>query len=38
MLNEYTGNTYDGTILSTDTKYIALKIQWKIIFHLQKKI
>lgn len=23
-LNEYTGNTYDGTILSTDTKYIAL--------------
>ena len=25
MLNEYTGNTYDGTILSTDTKYIALE-------------
>ena len=23
-LNEYTGNTYDGTLLSTDTKYIAL--------------
>lgn len=25
MLNEYTGNTYDGTILSTDTKYVALE-------------
>jgi hypothetical protein len=24
ILNEYTGNTYDGTLLSTDTKYIAL--------------
>jgi hypothetical protein len=25
MLNEYMGNTYDGTILSTDTKYVALE-------------
>lgn len=25
MLNEYTGNTYDGTLLSTDTKYIAFE-------------
>lgn len=25
LLNEYTGNTYDGTLLSTDTKYIALE-------------
>ena len=24
-LNEYMGNTYDGTILSTDTKYIAFE-------------
>lgn len=25
QLNEYTGNTYDGTLLSTDTKYIAFE-------------
>jgi hypothetical protein len=25
QLNEYTGDTYDGTILSTDTKYIAFE-------------
>jgi hypothetical protein len=25
QLNEYVGNTYDGTILSTDTKYIAFE-------------
>ena len=25
LLAEYSGNTYDGTILSTDTKYIALE-------------
>lgn len=25
LLDEYSGNTYDGTILSTDTKYIALE-------------
>ena len=25
MLDEYTGNTYDGTLLSTDTKYIAFE-------------
>lgn len=25
IVNEYTGNTYDGTILSTDTKYIAFE-------------
>ena len=25
QLNEYTGNTYDGTVLSTDTKYIAFE-------------
>ena len=25
LLNAYTSNTYDGTILSTDTKYIALE-------------
>jgi hypothetical protein len=25
MINEYTGNTYDGTLLSTDTKYIAFE-------------
>lgn len=25
MLNEYVGNTYDGTLLSTDTKYIAFE-------------
>ena len=25
QLNEYMGNTYDGTILSTDTKYIAFE-------------
>jgi hypothetical protein len=25
MLNEYTGNTHDGTLLSTDTKYIAFE-------------
>lgn len=25
MLNEYVGNTYDGSILSTDTKYVALE-------------
>lgn len=24
LVNEYKGNTYDGTLLSTDTKYIAL--------------
>lgn len=25
LLNEYTGNTYDGTLLSTDTKYVAFE-------------
>jgi hypothetical protein len=25
MLNEYTGNTHEGTLLSTDTKYIAFE-------------
>ena len=25
MLNEYTGSTYEGTLLSTDTKYIAFE-------------
>ncbi len=25
LLNEYTGSTYDGTLLSTDTKYVAFE-------------